>query len=47
MTYIRDDMISADLVNWRYGFDCDNDYDDWHLNIGNTSDEISMMLFGA
>lgn len=47
MTYIRDDMTAADLANWRYGFDCDDDYPDWYLNVGNTSDEISVILFGA
>ena len=47
MMYLRDEMVKDDLANWRYGFDPDDKWPDWWCNVGNTADEISLLLFGA
>lgn len=47
MMYLRDEMNPDDLANWRYGFNCDDEYEFWYLNIGRDADEISLLLFGA
>ena len=46
--FIRDEKGTPDeLANWRYGFDCDDEWDGWYLNLGNSFDEIFTALYGA